>query len=349
MTQQVMVSGASGYLGSWVVDSLLRAGYRVHGTVRSLADSAKLAHLEQMKTQYPDQLFLFEADLLTPGSFDAAMAGCTIVFHTASPYFLEKTKNPEQTLLRPALNGTANVIDSIERCESVRRLVLTSSVVSLYDTARSVNAKGSPLVTAADVNTGSRLDSNPYAFSKTQAEQLAWQRQRQQQRWSLVTLHPGGIFGPSLSRRIDGTSAKMMQQFVDGSFRQGVPRMWLGVVDVRDVALAHLRAAEQGKDQQRYILVAQGIRLLDLAHCLDGERFNIADKLPSRELPKWLLWLLAPLIGMSRRDVAGNMGYPLEFDNQPSRDELGIQYHSLAQTMNDHAAQLLQDGLVKGR
>ncbi|WP_250458434.1 NAD-dependent epimerase/dehydratase family protein [Microbulbifer litoralis] len=346
MSERVLVTGASGYLASWVVEYLLREGLEVHGTVRNLHDRDKIEHLLELAAEYPQKLKLFEADLLVPKSFDPAMEGCSLVIHTASPYLFEEAKFPEEQLLRPALEGTQNVIDSVERTPSVRRVVLTSSVVALYDNAREVNEAGASLVKPDDINRSSSLASNPYAYAKTQAEQWAWQQQEKQQRWSLVTIHPGAIFGPSLSRRVDSTSINMMRQFINGSFRKGVPRLWLGLVDVRDVAEAHIKAALDGEDQARYIVVSESLRLLDIARLIDAERFNISDKLPTNEAPKWLLWFIAPLIGMRRSYISNNVNFPLEFDDETSRKKLKLEYFEPAKTLNDHVEQLFSDNLA---
>lgn len=346
MEERILVTGASGYLASWVVEHLLREGLKVHGTVRNLHDRVKLAHLRKLAADYPHQLTLFDADLLVPKSFDAAMEGCTLVIHTASPYLIEEVKVPDEQLLRPALEGTQNVLGSVERTLSVRRVVLTSSVVALYNNAREVNETGSSLVKPDDINHSSSLASNPYAYAKTQAEQWAWQQQKKQHRWSLITIHPGAIFGPSLSRRVDSTSINMMRQFINGSFRRGVPRLWLGLVDVRNAAEAHMRAALNGEDQARYIVVSESLRLLDMARLIDAERFNITDKLPNSEAPKWLLWFIAPLVGMRRNYISNNVNFPLDFDSEASRENLKLEYFKPEKTLNDHVAQLFSDKLA---
>lgn len=162
----------------------------------------------------------------------------------------------------------------------------------------------------------------------------------------MTSIHPGAIFGPSMSQRTDSTSIGMMRAFLDGSFRRGVPELWLGIVDVRDVAEAHVRAALAEEDERRFIVVAQSIRLLEIAELVDTERFGFADGLPRSEAPKWLLWLLGPLAGLGRRYVADNVGFPIAFDSSACRDDLGLALTPPARTVNDHIAQLVADGLT---
>jgi nucleoside-diphosphate-sugar epimerase len=341
---KILVTGAGGYLASWIVKILLLEGHTVHGTVRNLQDSPKLAHLWQLAAGQPGHLELFEADLLQRGSFDEAMQGCSVAIHAASPYF-RKSKAPEQELLTPAVEGTRNVLESVNRTDSVKRVVLTSSIVAMYGSAAELAHLESHMVQESDVNRDSTVASNPYALSKTLAEKAAWDMQKQQARWDMVTIHPGAIFGPSLSRRKDATSVEMMRQFLNGSFRTGVPKLWLGVADVRDVAHAHVRAATLSGASGRYLVVAESLTLLEIAKLIARSHPATASKLPTREVPKALMWLIAPLAAMTREFVARNVNHPIHFNNSRGKEQLSISYRSAADTLSDHARQLLNDGL----
>lgn len=345
--EKILVTGASGYLASWIVDILLREGYQVHGAVRNLNDKNKIQHLLNLQEKFPNNLSLFEGDLLKDGSYDRAMTECTIVIHAASPYLFEKPKNPEQELFKPAINGTKNILNSVNRTESVKRVVLTSSVVSLYNDACDINAERNHTVSENDKNSNRDPNLNPYAYSKTLAEQAAWEMQGAQERWDLISIHPGAIFGPSLSRRQDATSVGMIIKFLNGSFSTGVPKLWLGVVDVRDVALAHINAAFLENGNMRFIVVADSLRLLEIAALMNVGEFGVPNKLPKSEAPKSLMWLIAPLIGMQRRYVARNVNHKLMFNNTLSKKVLRIDYRSPTQTFNDHIKQIVSDDLLQ--
>lgn len=342
----VLVTGAAGYLASGVVEQLLNKGYAVHATVRDLNDRQKIQHLLDLSDRFPNKLSLFEADLLVQGSFDRAMAGCSVVIHTASPYFHTKPKEPQEQLIKPALNGTLNVLASVNKAEAVKRVVLTSSIVALYDDACDVDSSVNHTVQENDVNPNKDASHNPYAYSKTVAEQAAWAVKNKQDRWDLITIHPGAIFGPSLSKRADATSVGMMIQFLNGSFRAGVPRLWLGVVDVRDVAAAHVQAALMSSASGRYIIVAESLSLFEISKLMRVGQFGLNNKLPKGETSKTLIWLIAPLVGMQRSYVARNVDYPLYFNNERSKRELGIHYRLPAATFNDHIQQIVEDGLL---
>lgn len=125
------------------------------------------------------------------------MAGCELVMHTASPFLLQGVTDAQESLVRPALEGTRNVLDSVNRTESVKRVVLTSSVVAIYGDARESRDVPGGVFTEDQWNTTSSVDHQPYSYSKTVAEQEAWKYQKAQNRWDLVTIHPGLVLGPS--------------------------------------------------------------------------------------------------------------------------------------------------------
>lgn len=123
---RVCVTGASGFIASHVIEQLIKAGYQVNGTVRSLSNQERIQHL---KSQFSGDLDLFEADLLQPGSFDKAFEGCSAVFHTASPFQLQ-VADPIKDLVEPAVHGTVNVLESVKKA-SISTVILTSSIAAV--------------------------------------------------------------------------------------------------------------------------------------------------------------------------------------------------------------------------
>jgi nucleoside-diphosphate-sugar epimerase len=128
MPQTALVTGGTGFIAPYVVKLLLEHGHQVHTTVRSLANKKKCQPLLDLQAQYPETLRLFEADLLSHGSFFEAMQGCDTVYHIASPFLVpQQIKDGMKECVEPALNGTRNVLASVNDTESVKRVVLTSS------------------------------------------------------------------------------------------------------------------------------------------------------------------------------------------------------------------------------
>lgn len=337
----VLVTGASGYVASWVVHELLSRGATVHGTVRDPSNEAKVRHLLELAESLPGTLKLFAADLLEDGSFDDAIAGCCVVFHTASP-FIVSGGDPETTLVKPALEGTQNVLGSVNRTETVTRVVLTSSVVALYGDAQE---SGPRTLTEDEWNLTSTAAHKPYPYSKTLAEREAWTLADAQRRWRLVVMNPAFVMGPSLSKRKDGTSVDFLLNNLNGKFSSGTLPMVSGFVDVRDVAFAHVEGAVRPDAAGRHILAAESRSMYAYGQLID-ELFPGKYAVPAREFPKWVAYLAGPFVGFSWAEVHRNMGYALTFDNTKSREALGLEYRSLKDTVRDHVEQLERDGLV---
>jgi nucleoside-diphosphate-sugar epimerase len=108
------MTGAAGFIASHVIIDLLEDGHVVHATVRDLGDDTKRAHLDVLEERYPGKLQCFEADLLEPGSLDAALEGCDALIHTATAVILA-APDPQKQIIDVAVKGTQNVLDSVAR------------------------------------------------------------------------------------------------------------------------------------------------------------------------------------------------------------------------------------------
>lgn len=344
-TKPVMVTGGSGYLASWIVKKLLDEGINVHATVRDPADIAKVGHLQAMAQAADTELKLFQADLLQPGSFDEACQGCELIFHTASPFHLTKVKNPEETLIKPAKQGTRNVLKTVQSSPDAKRVVLTSSAAAVYGDNVDIKSCPEGAFTEENWNRTSSPDHLPYSYSKTIAEKEAWDIASQQSQWDLVTINPGWILGPSLTPRVDSASIKTLIMFGDGTYKLGVPNLCSPVADVRDVAEAHIRVGFNRQASGRHLVVSEQATLLDIGKIL-RKNFGPEYPFPSREAPKALFWLIAPRYGFTRKWVSRNVGCDVRFDNSRSKQELGMTYIPFEQTVTDHFRQLIDDGLV---
>lgn len=339
----VMVTGASGYLGSWIVKQALEAGYTVRGTVRDPDDPEKTRHLLELPGA--DRLTLHRADLLDRGAFHPVVDGADAVIHSASPFFTQHIDNAREKLVRPAVEGTRNVLTAAGATPSVRRVVLTSSVAAVMGDAREGADHPDRRVDESCWNNVSSERYDPYSYSKAAAERTAWEDSACQSQWDLVVINPAFIIGPSLSRRLDATSVSLIRQLGDGTFRSGVPALTVGFVDVRDVAAAHIRALEVPDASGRFILAERVTTFTEMAGVL-RERFGSAYPLPRRTVPKALFWLLAPTLGIDRRYVSRNVGIPFELDTSRSREILGIEYRDTRETVVEHFQQLIDAGAL---
>ncbi|XP_038905364.1 cinnamoyl-CoA reductase 1-like [Benincasa hispida] len=240
--QIVCVTGAGGFIASWLVKLLLEKGYTVRGTVR-YPDDRKNAHLKELDGA-EERLTLYGADLLDFESLRAAITGCDGVFHTASPV----TDDPEK--VEQAIIGTKNVIMAVAEAK-VRRVVFTSSIGTIY-----MNPNRSP-DTVVDESCWSDLDfckntKNWYCYAKTVAEQTAW-AMAEEKGVDLVVVNPMLVLGPLLQQTVNASVAHIMK-YLTGSVKTYVNAVQ-GYVHVKDVAKAHLLVYETPSAFGRYICV----------------------------------------------------------------------------------------------
>lgn len=344
----ILVTGATGYIAGWIIKKLLETGHTVHATVRSPQNTQSYSHLTKIADANTGTLKIFAADLLNDGSFDEAMKGCEIVLHTASPFVVTNFKDAQTELVDPALQGTRNVLNSANRISSVKKIILTSSIASTYGDAIEGQKVEGGIFNENHWNTTSSVNHQPYPYSKVVAEREAWKMQSAQSRWQLVAINPALVMGPSLTPHSKSGSIEVLQQFGSGITLFGVPAMWMGLVDVREVAQAHINAAFNDKAIGRYIICAQTLSLLEMGTML-RQHFGGRYPFPRFTLPKSLISLAGPVLGYSRDFIRLNMGYPIYFNHQRSIDELDITYRPISESLCEHFQQMIDDGLVKAR
>ena len=344
-TKPVLVTGGSGYLASWIIKMLLEEGINVNATVRDPASIQKIEHLKALAKASAGELKLFKSDLMDNGSFDEPMQDCELVIHTASPFFVTGIKNPVEELIRPAKEGTRNVLESAKRNPTVKRIVLTSSVLAIYGDNVDVELATGGIFTEKEWNVTSSAEHQPYSYSKTIAEKEAWTIAKGQDQWDLLTINPGWILGPSVSKRTDSMSINTMIEFGDGTYKSGVPELWNCIVDVRDVATAHVKAGFTSEASGRHIVVSKETTLFEIANIL-RKHFGDDYPFPRREVPKFLFWLIAPMFKFTRKYVSRNIGIRIKLDNSYSKADLGMSYIPIEQTIKEHFQQILDDGLL---
>jgi dihydroflavonol-4-reductase len=325
-SKPVLVTGATGYVAGVVVKLLLEDGLTVHAPIRNPNDAEKTKYLKAVAENAKGEIRFFEADLLAENSYDEAMSGCELVYHTASP-FTQNFKDPVKDLIEPAQLGTRNVLETANRTESVKRVVLTSSCAAVMGDTADLLELPNGTVTEEHWNTSSSEKHQPYSYSKALAEKEAWKINEAQNRWDLVVINPTLVLGPGINPFATSESYNLLKQLGDGTMKGGVPDFEIGTVDVRDVALAHINAGFKPEAKGRHIVSAKSLNFLQMADIL-REKYGDTYPLPKKQLPKFLVWLVGPFVGMPRKMVSRNIGYPWKVDNSKSKRELGIEYHS---------------------
>ena len=248
----VAVTGASGFIGSWVVVELLRAGYEVRALVRDASNEAKTAHLLTKARELGKEAALrfFSGDLSQAGDYDEAFSGADAVVHTAAVVAI-RAKDPLRDIVEPSIIGTQNVLASADRSKTVKRIIHTSSVAAI----QSYDKPTDYIFTERDEATWSTIArGDPYGYAKLSAERLVREAGLASPFYDTVSINPVVVFGPCLTKAHTKASPSFLRQFLYGN---KAPDAWVSVVDVRDVAAAHVVALNKVECAgQRYIIGA---------------------------------------------------------------------------------------------
>ena len=283
MNKKVLLTGISGYIGNHCAVELLKNGYSVRGSVRSLSKKEKVIEAITKEIDPNDNLEFCELDLLEDKGWDKAMEGCEFVLHVASPFINIEPKD-ENEYIRPAVDGTMRALKAAKKA-GVKRVVLTSSMVSMLEGAdKSINI---------DYNSWTNVKAknvSAYAKSKTLAERSAWdfvKNQNKENPMELSVVNPGPVFGPSLSGNLEGASMGMFKNMILGKVPM-VPKSSINMSDVRDVAKIHVLALEnKNANGKRFIVTTEKpYAFQDLAQILKSNGY---DKVSTKLAPNFLL------------------------------------------------------------
>ena len=281
----VLVTGASGFVATHIVQQLLQTGYRVRGTVRSLKNDQKVKPLYELCPESNDRLELVECDLLDEQCWPAAVKDCTYVLHTASPVPLVSPAH-EDEVIKPA-EGTLNVLNASQQSGTVKRVVLTSSVAAI---AFNFNPENK-IFNEDDWTDTSHPTAGAYIKSKTLAERAAWNfinNTDEERKIELTVINPSLVLGPILCGS-DSTSMEIIKQLLNRKMLL-LPNFGFGICDVRDVARAHIMAMTLSEATGRRYIVDSDFRWLrDIAHIMDKEFRPQGYKILKTKAPKLLL------------------------------------------------------------
>ena len=299
MGETVLVTGGTGFIGGWCIVELLRRGYAVRTTVRSLSKEPAVRTAVASATDAGDRLAFFAADLTKDQGWDAAVAGCDYVLHVASPLGGDVGRDPN-ALLAPARDGTLRVLRAATKA-GVKRVVMTSAAAA----ARARHGSGvvSDETVWADP-TDPQFDA--YRRSKILAERAAWDFMAGSTGpTTLTTVLPGAVFGPVLTKQKLG-SVRIIQGLLAGR-PAGIPRLGFFVVDVRDLAELHVRAMIAPEAAgQRFLAAGDFMWMKDIARTLRSRLGDRATKVPTRGLPDFVvrfMSLFIPQMRMLSRDL----------------------------------------------
>jgi dihydroflavonol-4-reductase len=335
--QTVLVTGGSGFLGSWCIVELLQRGYRARTTVRSLGREAEVRANVGSQVAIGDRLTVLAADLTKDAGWAEAIAGCDYVLHVASPFPPAQPKDPDELII-PAREGTLRVLRA-SLAAGVKRVVVTSSVAAVRHGASGEDHGGRAL-TEADWSDPDNPHVTPYTRSKTIAELAAWEYMRAQgAEDQLVTVQPGAIIGPVLGEDLS-YSLQAVERMLTGRM-PGLPRLGFSFIDVRDVAaleVAAMTAPDAGG--QRFIAAGTFLWLSEVAAILREQLGADARKVPRRGVPNAVVRVLSRF-DPELRSIVGDLGEKTTYSLENAERRLGWVPRPVEETVVDCARSLL--------
>lgn len=286
--KKILVTGVSGFIAQHCASQLLSKGYAVKGSVRSKQKQNEIIEGFKNNNIPIDNLEFCKLDLLNDEGWQEAMQDCDYVFHIASPYAIKVPKD-ENEMVRPAVEGTLRALKFAQKA-GIKRLILTSSIVAMIGEDSQKNKILNP-------NNWTDLNWNeitPYIKSKTKSEKEAWEfikNQKEEHKIELTTIHPGAVYGPTISNNLSGESMSMMVKLIKGQM-PFLPKTAIAVSDVRDVASAHILAIEKEEANNKRLIVTtdKAYSIVELAKIIKKEGFK---KVSTIAAPNWLLHILA--------------------------------------------------------
>jgi nucleoside-diphosphate-sugar epimerase len=337
--ETVLVTGGSGFIGSWCVIGLLQQGYVVRTTVRDLSREPAARAAIAGVVDPGNRLSFHAANLTSDDGWDAAVDGCDYVLHVASPLGVAEPKDPD-ILIKPAREGARRAISAAIRA-GVKRVVQTSSVAatSLADDKTDWTADETQWTDPKAKGVSA------YAQSKTLAERAAWELiEGAGGKTTLATVNPALVLGPVISRDFSD-SVQVVERILTGRI-PGLPRLGFNIVDVRDVADLHIRAmtAPQAAGQ-RFIAAANYAWMAEIAEILKhGPPSAAAAKITTRKVPDLVLRFVS-LFDKELASVTPSLGHRHDFDSTKAQTLLGWKPRPLADTILDCGNSLLANGI----
>ncbi|WP_454626397.1 SDR family oxidoreductase [Bradyrhizobium cenepequi] len=340
----VLVTGGSGFIGVHTILQLLVAGHQVRTTVRRPErNNDVLAMLHEGNAPSPEGVSFFTADLTQDAGWREAVTGCDYVLHVASPLSSNVPKD-ENEMIIPARDGTLRVLRAA-RDAGVKRVVVTSSMGA-------IGYGHPPQAQPFDETSWTNLNGDDvfaYVKSKTLAERAAWDFiAKEGGALELSVINPVGVFGPVLGPDFSG-SIDIIKMLLNGAV-PAVPRIYFGVVDVRDVADLHLRAMTSPAARgERFIAIGRDgevMSILDMANVLRRGLGSAARRVPRFQAPDWVVRLAATGIPMLRYAVP-MLGKVRRSTSAKARKKLGWVPRGSDETILSTAESLVRLGLVK--
>lgn len=338
---KVLVTGATGFIAGHVIHQLLEAGHEVIGTARSTARAGPLNQTLSAYSGKPVSIEIRAADLSADAGWAEAVAGVDYVQHVASPIPLTVPRDADE-LIRPARDGALRVLKAA-KAAGVKRVVMTSSMAACaYGWG---DKRPNPVTEEHWSQDTGGADMTPYIRSKLIAERAAWDYANGAGKGlELTTINPALVLGPVMSGDFSA-SVEILTQLMSGKL-PGTPRVGFVVVDVRDVAAAHVAAmTSPAAAGERFLLGDRFIWFRDVAEILTREFPGHASKIPSRDIPGWMVHLIA-LINPPAKQLLPELSRERHISSEKARRVLGWQPRTSEEAVIAGARSLVEAGVV---
>lgn len=341
----VLLTGASGYIGKHIALQLLNQGYEVRASVRNLSKSSEVIeavtpHLLD-KSNIESRLTFVELDLEKDFGWDAALKGIDVLMHTASPFPIASPKD-ENDLIRPAVDGTLRALKAAKK-NGVKRIILTSSNAAVYGVDLPADKAAYDETHWTDVT--HPIGRVAYTKSKTLAEKEAWEFiKNQAPEIALTTINPVLVLGAPLDNNF-GSSISVVERIMQGKDPM-LPDLRFGIVDVRDVALMHVKAIKtEAATGERILASSETYSFVDIAKLIKS--IYPKSKAKTALAPTLLIKLLSYFDG-EIKSVLPLLGKPMITSNEKARKILGIKFIPVEVTIRESADYLVKNGFIKG-
>jgi len=337
--KQVLVTGASGYIGSYLVSEFLKRGHDVRATVRNAENQEKVGHLLNLVSDTTGQLEIISADLLQPDAFDLVINGCDWICHSAAAVLMT-ADDPQKEILDPAIEGTKNIINSVKKNGGVEQICMMSSTAAIV----TIKRMEGQIYNEENWNDDATLEGSPYSLAKVQSEKMMTDFCKDPKNPKLSVINPSYVFGPLLSKLHVSTSTSIVRDMLLNSF-MGCPKFGLPAVDVRDVANAAVLSLEK-QAQGRFILNAESLWWKEMAEILKNEFPNAP--ISTRTIPAVFMYIASIFDKrLSFSYIKNNINRKDLFSNERLKNELGINPRSVKESLIDTANSLSELGIVK--
>jgi len=329
--KKVLVTGISGFVGQHCAAELLKNGFAVRGSVRSLSKTAEVENGIKNEIDPKGNLTFCELDLMKDEGWDIAMEGCDYVLHVASPFVVKAPKD-ENELIKPAVDGTLRALKAAKKA-GIKRVVLTSSTASMQGGQYGIVHLTQDSWT--DVN---EKNVTAYFKSKTLAEKAAWdfiKNQTGNEKLELVVINPGPIYGPTLTGNLQSESMDFFKKLISGKVPM-LPKADSVMSDVRDIAYIHVKALENEKaNGHRFIVTTEASHnFQEIAQILKSNGYS---KVSTLLAPTFLLKFMANFDNEAK-GMLPFIGNTIEADISATKNTFNWEPISFEKTVLDTAS-----------